>query len=216
MAGERTDAAWFDQAVRAHRLIAILRAPRPTHVAAAAEVLVAHGVRLLEVTLTGEDPLRGLRACGHLQSDDVIIGAGTVVTAEQAQAAADAGARYLVTPACIPEVIEEAQRLGLPVLPGALTPSEILSCVRLGASIVKLFPASLGGPRYLKDVRAPLPDIPLVPTGGIGVEDISAYLAAGAVAVGMGSPLTGDALETGVFDEVETRVAGALARCAAP
>jgi 2-dehydro-3-deoxyphosphogluconate aldolase / (4S)-4-hydroxy-2-oxoglutarate aldolase len=120
-----------------------------------------------------------------------------VLTAAEAVAAIDAGARYLVTPALVPEVITTGLDRGVPVLAGALTPTEILAAYTAGASAVKVFPAALGGPAYLRLVRDPLPAIPLVPTGGVRLENVGDYLAAGAIAVGTGSQLTGDALRGG-------------------
>jgi 2-dehydro-3-deoxyphosphogluconate aldolase/(4S)-4-hydroxy-2-oxoglutarate aldolase len=102
-----------------------------------------------------------------------------------------------VAPSVVPDVVALANSEGIPCLPGALTPSEIVAAWSSGAAAVKLFPASLGGVRYLRDVRAPLPDIALIPTGGVGIDDVAAYLRAGAVAVGLGSPLFHDALDGG-------------------
>lgn len=138
------------------------------------------------------------------------LGAGTVTTPAEALAAVEAGATYLITPTTSTEVIAEAVRLGVPVLPGAYTPTEILTAWRAGATMVKLFPAATGGPGYLRAVRAPLPHVPLVPTGGIGVTDAPAYLAAGAAALGIGGPLVGDACEGGSLAALGERVAALL------
>jgi 2-dehydro-3-deoxyphosphogluconate aldolase/(4S)-4-hydroxy-2-oxoglutarate aldolase len=140
-----------------------------------------------------------------------VLGAGTVLTPEQADAAVDAGATYLVSPVVDLEVIEAARRRGVAALPGALTPTEILRAWRAGAAAVKLFPASLGGPGYLRAVKAPLPEVPLVPTGGVGLEEIGGYLRAGALAVGLGGPLVGDAGEGGSLEALRRRAATALA-----
>lgn len=123
---------------------------------------------------------------------------------------AGGGATYLICPAICLDVVAEARALGVPVIPGAYTPSEILAVWRAGASMVKLFPAATGGPAYLQAIRAPLPDIPIVPTGGISLTDASAYIAAGATAVGMGNPLVRDACDGGALDAL--RVDTALAR----
>jgi predicted metal-dependent phosphotriesterase family hydrolase len=127
----------------------------------------------------------------------ITLGAGTVLEPETAHAAIDAGASYLVSPTVGLDVIERARRRGVAALPGAFTPTEILRAWRAGADAVKLFPASVGGPAYLRAVKAPLAEVPLVPTGGVGLEEIGRYLYAGALAVGLGGPLVGDAGEGG-------------------
>ena len=126
--------------------------------------------------------------------------------AEQVRAAVEAGAQACVSPALAPEVIEACREAGVPAIPGAMTPTEIETAWRLGAEMVKVFPASVGGPDYVRAIRAPLPDIPLVPTGGVGIGDAAQYLAAGAVAVGIGSPLLGDACAGGDLDALRERI----------
>ncbi|MFG1945739.1 bifunctional 4-hydroxy-2-oxoglutarate aldolase/2-dehydro-3-deoxy-phosphogluconate aldolase [Nonomuraea sp. NPDC048826] len=187
----------LDEALDALPVIAIIRAAGSRHLDAVLETLADSGVRAMEVTLTTPGAAEAIRrAVGALRG--VAVGAGTVLDADSARRAVDAGAGYLITPAVLPEVIEEGRRLGVPVLPGAFTPTEIVQAWRQGAAMVKLFPANAaGGPGYVKDVRAPLPHIPLVPTGGVRVEDVPGYLRAGARAVGMGSPLVGDACAGG-------------------
>ena len=129
---------------------------------------------------------------------DAVLGVGTVRSAADAEAAVAAGAAYLVAPDLQPEMVAFAVERGVPVVPGGLTPTEIAAAWAAGATAVKVFPVSaVGGPAYCKAVRAPLPEVPLVPTGGVGIDDIGAYLAAGAVAVGIGSPLLGDAGDPG-------------------
>ncbi len=128
---------------------------------------------------------------------DIALGAGTVRGVDAARAALDAGAGYLVSPHTDPSIGEVAKAAGAAWLPGALTPTEIVAAWTAGADAVKLFPARLGGPRYLKDLREPLDDIPIVPTGGITAQSIVDWFAAGASAVGAGGPLMGDALSTG-------------------
>ncbi len=188
----------LQQAMKECPAVAILRSSSAARYADVSDVLVAAGVRAVEFTFTAPDVAQAIRAYAARKPADVALGAGTVTTVEQARAAVDAGATYLISPAiCLP-VIEEGTRLGVPVLPGALTPSEILTAWRAGASMVKVFPASaVGGPAYIKAVRGPLPEIPLVPTGGVDVRNAGEYLAAGAAAVGVGSPLVADACEPG-------------------
>jgi 2-dehydro-3-deoxyphosphogluconate aldolase/(4S)-4-hydroxy-2-oxoglutarate aldolase len=175
-------------------VVAILRAAGAGRFPEVGRVLYEAGVRGIEVTLTSEG---ALEAFGRLREElpgDALLGVGTVRSVADAELAAAAGAGYLVAPGFRPEVVGWAVERGLPVVPGALTPTEVAAAWAAGATAVKVFPVSaVGGPAYLKAVRAPLPEVPLVPTGGVGIDDIGAYLDAGAVAVGLGSPLLGDA-----------------------
>lgn len=195
------------------RVMAIVRGRTAEHFAAIADCLAECGLEVIEFALTGQGAIEALMSYARSCPAGTWLGAGTVVTRELARASVDSGARYLVTPAYIPEVIEEAARLGVPVLSGALTPSEVVRSWAAGVAAVKLFPASLGGASYLGALRAPLPDIPLVPTGGVRIEDIKAYLAAGALAVGMGGPLIGDACDTGDLQGLRQRALAVLAEC---
>ncbi|WP_328404648.1 bifunctional 4-hydroxy-2-oxoglutarate aldolase/2-dehydro-3-deoxy-phosphogluconate aldolase [Nocardia sp. NBC_00403] len=184
-------------------IIAILRAPTAARFAEVAAVLHESGITAVEFTLTSAGALDALRDCagsGHP------IGVGSVLSARDAARAVDAGAAYLITPIVSAEVIAEGRRLGVPVISGAFTPTEIHYARAAGSTMVKVFPASVGGPEYLRAIRAPLPDIPLVPTGGVGLTDIEAYLDAGAAALGMGSPLIGDACAGGDLDALRERV----------
>lgn len=192
-------------ALAAAPVIAILRSRTPHHFAATADALHDAGVRAVEFTLTTPGVLPAMREYAQSKPAGLALGAGTVMTPYDAQRAVEAGATYLITPAICPDVIREALFLGVPVLPGALTPSEIVAAWREGARMVKLFPASMGGPDYLKAIRAPLPHIPLIPTGGIRLDQAPAYLAAGATALGMGSPLVGDACEGGDLEALRER-----------
>lgn len=176
------------------RVVAIARAPSTEKVAAAIETVIGAGITCVELTLTMPDALSSIAALVKRFGDDACIGAGTVLTREQAHECIDAGAAFLVAPSLVPDVVATAIESGIPCLPGALTPSEIVAAWSSGAAAVKLFPASVGGVSYLRDVRAPLPDIPLVPTGGVAIENVADYLRAGAVAVGLGGPLFGAAL----------------------
>ena len=179
-------------------VVAILRAAGAGRFLEVGRVLYEGGVRAVEVTLTSEG---ALEAFGRLREElpgDALLGVGTVRSAGDAERAVDAGAAYLVAPDFRPEMVEVALRRGVPVVPGGLTPTEVAAAWAAGATAVKVFPVSaVGGPAYLKAVRAPLPEVPLVPTGGVGIDDIGGYLAAGAAAVGLGSPLLGDAGDPG-------------------
>ena len=185
------------------RVVAILRGGDSATGVRVGRVLVDNGVRWLEVTTNSsgwQDTVASLASTG------ATVGAGTVLTADHVRGAARAGARFVVAPDTSVEVGQAALELGLAWLPGALTPTEVLAAHRTGATAVKIFPASaVGGAEYVRALRGPLQDIPLVPTGGVRLEDVPGYLAAGAVAVGLGSPLIGDALRGGSLDELARR-----------
>ena len=179
-------------------MVAILRAAGAGRFLEVGRVLYSAGVRAIEVTLTSEGALEAFARLREELAGDALLGVGTVRSAADAERAVDAGATYLVAPDFRPEMVAFAVERGIPVVPGALTPTEVAAAWAAGATAVKVFPVSaVGGPAYLKAVRAPLPEVPLVPTGGVGIDDIGAYLAAGAVAVGIGSPLLGDAGDPG-------------------
>ena len=176
------------EAIRATRLVAILR--RAADVDAEVARLAAAGVRVVEITLDSDD---ALRAIGRVRGrSDVTVLAGTVRVPAQVDAAVDAGAEAVVSPGFSATVLERAVALGIPAIPGALTPTEIETAWTSGAALVKLFPARLGGPRYVRDVLAPLQEVPLLVTGGIDATNAPAFLDAGAVAVGVGSGLGSD------------------------
>jgi 2-dehydro-3-deoxyphosphogluconate aldolase/(4S)-4-hydroxy-2-oxoglutarate aldolase len=178
--------------IRTGRIIAIGRNLDPATVTTIAEGLREAGIRALEITLNSAAALEGIAALtSRFSPDEILIGAGTVLDTVQAQAAVDAGARFLVMPHSDPEIVRWAAERGIPAFPGAFTPSEILAAWRAGAAAVKLFPASVAGPSFVREMRGPLPQIPLIPTGGVTVETAPAFIGAGALAVGMGSWLTG-------------------------
>lgn len=187
-------------------VIAILRSRDAGRLVEVSDVLAKEGIAAIEFTLTTAGAIGALREYARAKPAGVALGAGTVLDEGMAEAAVAAGATYLITPAVRPAVVAAAKRLGVAVIPGALTPSEILATWESGVTAVKVFPAPLlGGPAYLQAVRAPLPDIPLIPTGGVGIDDARAYLDAGAVAVGVGAPLVGDACEDGSLDALRER-----------
>ena len=198
-------------------LVAILRAPSAAAFPQAAEALAAAGVGCMEFTLNTPGALEALRQARRRLPDTVALGAGTVLTPEQVSQAYDAGAQFVVCPHTDPAVIARAAELGAPCYPGAYTATEVLAAWRAGAAAVKIFPASAGGPDYLRHLRGPLPEIPMLPTGGIGLGDVAVYLRAGAVAVGLGGPLLGGALAEsgGDLAGLTARAAQALAAVAA-
>jgi 2-dehydro-3-deoxyphosphogluconate aldolase / (4S)-4-hydroxy-2-oxoglutarate aldolase len=172
--------------IRAERVVAVLR--RVPEVDSIVEGLLAGGVRIVEITLDSDDALatiEQLRARG-----DVTVLAGTVRTPEEAEAAVAAGAEACVAPALVPDMVERCRSLGVPAVPGALTPSELESARALGAELVKLFPGSLVGPAYVREVLAPLAGLQLLVTGGVDRSNAREFIDAGAVAVGVGSALT--------------------------
>lgn len=187
-----------------HRLLAIIRGSDPAACRRTAEVLVESGVRLLEVSLTSADALGVLSGISATLGAEAHIGAGTVLTAEDARNARAAGATFAVTPA-LADGTTTAVELGMPVLAGAMTPTEVLAADRAGAAAVKLFPAGGLGPGYVKALRDPFPGLHFVPVGGIGLADVSGYLRAGALAVGIGSPLSGDAPHGGDLGALRAR-----------
>lgn len=156
------------------------------------EILAEEGLPVLEITVPTESDLSGLQAVAAAAGDDVMIGAGTVLSLAQAQRAVDCGARFLIMPDMDPSIIGWAARAGIPCLPGVFTPTEALRAWRLGASAVKLFPACALSPRFLSELSGPMPEIPVVPTGGVTLESIGSWIGAGAAAVGMGKSLLGD------------------------
>jgi 2-dehydro-3-deoxyphosphogluconate aldolase/(4S)-4-hydroxy-2-oxoglutarate aldolase len=175
------------------------------------DTLVESGVRSLEITLNTPDALAALRRAAGRLGPHAILGAGTVRSTAQAREAVAAGARFLVSPHTDPEIGQVALEERVAWLPGAFTPTEVVAAWAAGATAVKLFPARLGGPRYLRELREPLDDIRIVPTGGVGVESVADWFAAGAAAVGAGGPLIGDALDTGDLAGLRSRAAAMLA-----
>lgn len=198
--------AAFLEGLAQERLLAIIRGTDPEFAIRAALVLLASGIRFLEVSLITTDAIRVIAELTRLAPDGAVVGAGTVLTGEDVARAEEAGARFMVTPAVTESVAESVAR-GIPVLAGAFTPTEVLAALSLGATAVKLFPSSIGGPAYLRALREPMPFVPFVPVGGVDAELAAEYLAAGAVAVGIGSPLVGDAGRGGDLDALRARAA---------
>lgn len=157
---------------------------------AVVEALLQGGLTVAEITMTVPNAIAAIDAIAKRFPGEVLVGAGTVTDAEMARRAADAGAEFIVTPCLVPEVINAAQRADVAILPGALTPGEIFEAFRLGGDMVKVFPVqSVGGAAYLQALRGPFPDIPLVPTGGVTLENMAEMFKAGAAAVGVGTEL---------------------------
>lgn len=182
------------------RVVAIGRGLPPDRIERIAEGLVAGGIRAFEITLNSPGALGGIATLAERWGERLLVGAGTVLDVDGAKRAADAGARFIVSPHTDPALIGWAAGRGLPVFPGAFSPTEILAAWNAGATAVKLFPASVAGPAFVREFRGPFRDIPLIATGGVTIESAPAFLAAGALAVGMGSWLTGDGEPDGIAD----------------
>jgi 2-dehydro-3-deoxyphosphogluconate aldolase/(4S)-4-hydroxy-2-oxoglutarate aldolase len=194
--------------VGSQKCIAIIRGRTVAHFADTARTMVQSGIRLLEFPLTTAGVCDVLPHVVAEHRDTAYVGAGTVTTLERAQAAHEAGAQFLVTPNLDLAVVDYARKVALPIFVGALTPTEIHSAWQAGATAIKLFPASIGGPTYLEELRGgPFPDIPLIPTGGVDNTNAQAYLNAGALALGMGSALLGSAPNGGSQEELRVRIA---------
>jgi 2-dehydro-3-deoxyphosphogluconate aldolase/(4S)-4-hydroxy-2-oxoglutarate aldolase len=192
--------------IRRIGVLAVVRAPDPGTAVEAAVALVAGGVTGLEITFSTPEAPRVIRELSERFGDAAVVGAGTVVTAEQAGLAADAGARFLVSPGTTAELTASMKDTGLAVMTGALTPSEVMHAIALRTDVVKIFPASLGGPAYLRALRGPFPDTPLMPTGGVTPDNIRDWVAAGAIALGAGGDLVpASALANGDMAEIERR-----------
>jgi 2-dehydro-3-deoxyphosphogluconate aldolase / (4S)-4-hydroxy-2-oxoglutarate aldolase len=193
------------QAVIECRIVAIIRGQESTHLGAAARTLVQEGITALEFPLTGPHVLGAISKTADSLDGAAVVGAGTVRTVSDARSAIAAGASFLVSPTLSVPVIEFAAGEGIPVLPGVFTPTEIDSALGVGAELVKLFPATALGPDYLRDVLVPLAGARVVPTGGLRLEEAAEWMAAGAVALGVGSPLLGDAPDSGDLESLRTR-----------
>ena len=170
-------------------IVAVIRIKDPSRLRAVVDAIAEGGIRVLEITMTVPGAVGLIRDLAPTLPDGFILGAGTVLDPETVAQVADAGARYVVSPVFRRAVIEACHARGLAAMPGCFTPTEILDAWDAGADIVKVFPATTLGPSYLKDVRAPLPQVKLMPTGGVTVENAGEWIRAGAVAVGVGTSL---------------------------
>ena len=205
-----TDRPPIPELVRTSKVIAIGRNVPAAKAAHVGEAFVAGGVHVMELTLNEpqDEALRSIAALAAVADDlGALVGAGTVLSIGAAKRAVDAGARFIVSPHTDPELIAWCALSGVPCYPGALSPSEIHAAWSAGASAVKLFPAATVGPGYLKQIAGPFPDIPFVPTGGVSAETAGEWMAAGAVAVGMGGWLIGDGEPAGITERSRRVVA---------
>jgi 2-dehydro-3-deoxyphosphogluconate aldolase/(4S)-4-hydroxy-2-oxoglutarate aldolase len=189
--------------ILADRALSVVRAPQISDPAALADALARGGIHALELTFTTPGVLDLIRTAADAGA---VIGAGTVLTADHARSAIDAGARFIVTPGLRPDVAAVVTDAGIPLMMGALTPSEVMTAIDLGADAVKIFPARTVGPAYFKDLLGPFPDAQLVPSGGVNVGNAAQFLAHGAVAVTAGTDVVPPAaVAAGQWDDITTR-----------
>jgi len=170
-------------------IVAIIRAPSGELLADVAEALVAGGVQVMEVTFTIPGALRVLETVASRLGDRILLGAGTVLDTETARAAILSGAEFIVSPSTNVDIIQLCKRYSKLVMPGAFTPTEVITAWQAGADVVKVFPSDVHGPKYLKALRGPFPQVRLMPTGGVTLETAADFLKAGARALGVGGSL---------------------------
>ena len=196
------------QLIRQTGIIAIMRTKSSDQLIAAAEAIREGGVRVIEVTMNTPGALDVIATASKRFGQDVLFGAGTVLNAETAQVAIKAGAEFIVAPTLNMDVIELCIRFNIPIMPGCFTPTEMLAAWQAGADFVKLFPAEVGGPAMVKAILAPLPQLQIVPVGGVDLNSAAAFLRSGAAALGVGSSLINQKLlESGDFGELTRRAA---------
>jgi len=191
------------QEILTRKVVAVVRLDDYTRAVDVARALASGGVTVLEFTLTGRGAIEAVSATRKALGGAVCVGVGTVLKSEDADSAIDAGAQFAVTPAIRREVIATCVKRQILILCGGFSPTELLEAYEAGAELVKVFPAQLGGPKFIKDVLAPMPFLKLVPTGGVSPENARDYLAAGAVAVGIGGNLVSNKLVAAdAFDQI--------------
>jgi 2-dehydro-3-deoxyphosphogluconate aldolase/(4S)-4-hydroxy-2-oxoglutarate aldolase len=178
------------QRIEAVGIVPVIRAPSPERATEAAEAILAGGISVFEITMTVPDAPQVIRLLKSRLGDRALIGAGTVLDAAGARACIEAGAAFIVSPGLDAPTIAAAHEAGVAMMPGALTPTEVIAAWKAGADVVKIFPASaVGGASYLKALRGPLPQVKLMPTGGVNLSTARDFIAAGAIGLGVGSEL---------------------------
>lgn len=189
-------------------LLAVIRGPSTELTVTMVEALVAGGVLGIEITYSTPDAEEVVRTLSKKFGDKIILGMGTLTKTEQASSAKDAGANFLVSPICEPTLVKSMVDSGLLTMAGALTPTEVFQAYSLGTDVIKIFPGSVGGPAYIKALKGPFPNIPMMPTGGVNSGNVAEWFATGVVAVGAGSELCPPQLaKDGKFDEITKRAA---------
>ncbi|WP_110927172.1 bifunctional 4-hydroxy-2-oxoglutarate aldolase/2-dehydro-3-deoxy-phosphogluconate aldolase [Bacillus massiliglaciei] len=191
-----------------HKVISIVRGAHPDETVQIAKALREGGITLIEITLNSPNALKSIELVSRELGDTMIFGAGTVLDPETARAAIIAGASFILAPTVDIDTIKMTKRYGAVSIPGALTPTEILTAYENGGDIIKVFPASIG-PSYFKDLRGPLPHIPLLPTGGVNLENIREFQKAGAAGFGIGSALvdTKQGMDAGYLKKITQKAA---------
>jgi 2-dehydro-3-deoxyphosphogluconate aldolase/(4S)-4-hydroxy-2-oxoglutarate aldolase len=194
--------------VRETGIVAIMRAQSSEQLISAADAIKAGGVRVIEVTMTTPGALGVIESAKERYGDEVLFGAGSVLDPETARAAVLAGADFVVAPTLNLDVIALCNRYSVPVMPGCYTPTEVITAWEAGADMVKLFPASVGGAGFLKAILAPLPQVELVPVGGVNLDTAADFIRKGAAALGVGSSLINqNLLDSGDMAELTRRAA---------
>jgi 2-dehydro-3-deoxyphosphogluconate aldolase / (4S)-4-hydroxy-2-oxoglutarate aldolase len=200
------DKAAIVERIKAEGAVAVIRADSLEDALVVAETAIAGGFRVIEFTLSFPAACAAIATHATTSDAKLLVGAGTILNRGQAVEAVEAGAQFLVSPCVLPEVIDTGRELGVVVIPGAYTPTEIYTAYSLGADIVKIFPAVKFGPEYLKAVRGPLPQIPIMPTSGVDASNVADWFRAGAVAVGaVSSVFDPELIRNGNWDELTKR-----------
>jgi 2-dehydro-3-deoxyphosphogluconate aldolase / (4S)-4-hydroxy-2-oxoglutarate aldolase len=217
MSAPATTPAQVLEVVRTSRLVSVIRAADPEAAYGAARAVIRGGVRLVEVTYSVPDAPAVMRRLADEEHPGVVVGAGTVLTRAEAEAAVDAGARFLIAPNASEVVAAVAHERGVFWCPGAYTTSEILRAMELGAHLVKVYPVGVaGGPDYIRIIRDPLPRVPMLAAGGTNLDNVTPFWAAGCLACGIGGTMADPALaRDGRFDEIESRARAFVERAAA-
>ena len=180
--------------LKATGVVAVIRTEQPGDLIDVARALAKGGVLFMEITMTVPNAIQAIKEVVSVLKDEIVIGAGTVLDAQTAHSAILAGAAYIVSPALRPAVIETCRQRDVACMPGAMTPTEVLQAWELGADVVKIFPAGVGGPRFFKDLKGPFPHIELMPTGSVNKETAPQFIQAGAFAIGIGGELASNAM----------------------
>ncbi|KTT79931.1 2-dehydro-3-deoxyphosphogluconate aldolase [Mammaliicoccus sciuri] len=195
------------QTIQETKLIAILRNAKPNDILPIVETLYKAGIRAIEVTMNSPKALESIELISNEMKGKVVVGAGTVLDAESARLAILSGATFILSPTVDKETIRMSKKYGAVSIPGAMTPTEILEAYEYGGDIIKVFPTTSLGPEYIKDLQGPLPHIPLLPTGGVSIDNVTDFIKVGAVGVGLGSALVNTKVETNkaYFEELEQK-----------
>lgn len=181
--------------IKETKIIAIIRNAKPDDILPIVKSLYKSGIRAIEITMNSPKALESIELVATEMKDKVVVGAGTVLDAESARLAILSGATFILSPTLNKETIQMTKKYGAVSIPGALSPTEILDAYEYGGDIIKVFPTTSMGPEYIKDLQGPLPQIPLLPTGGIDLNNIEQFMKAGAVGVGLGSSLVNTKIE---------------------